>query len=232
MAVISKLQVQEEQQARSFVAKFSGFDSIEIRKMDLDEDVPDLHDWFNRDYAKFWGMQGKSIVEVRSKFQEIFKQGELEVLMGVLESTGEKIFLLECYRPTHDILGKFYRAKDSDRGYHLIVAPPGKPVPDLTFYIMMALNQYIFRDASVQRIVGEPDLRNDKVLMRLAQAGYSFGKVVHLPHKTAQMIFVTREKFEALNHNSPPPKRELRHHALRVKYHMLLGRVIRKLFRA
>ena len=49
--------------------------TVVLRKMVLDEDAPLLHDWFSRDYARFWGLQGKTVDEIREKFAGIEASG-------------------------------------------------------------------------------------------------------------------------------------------------------------
>ena len=89
---------------------------------------------------------------------------------------------------------------------------------------------WIFRDPEVQRLVGEPDVRNHKVLVRLAQAGFSFGRVIHMPHKTAILTYLSRVDFERMQGSPPPPapvKPPLR--GLRLAYHLGISRVGRRL---
>jgi hypothetical protein len=216
-----------------FVHTVAGFGAIRISRFLLDDDAPALHDWVNRPYAAFWGMRGKTLAEVKAKYADIqagtAHEAAHEVLIGRLVSTGERIFLLECYRPEQDLLGRYYSVQSGDRGFHLLMAPAQTPAPGLTYHAVAAMNAYLFRDPAVQRIVAEPDIRNTKMFERCLQAGYALGKVVHLPHKTAQLIMLTRERFAALADRQAPPRPRLPLRALRVKAHLLLGRVIRKL---
>ena len=214
-----------------FRIKFPGFGDIVIRPFILDDDVPVIHDWFNRDYACFRKMQGKSLHHVREKYQRLLAQSEYEVLAGILSSTGQTIFFVECYKPEDDSIGKYYDAKASDRGFHIIMAPPERSISGFTFFVMSAIAEYMFRDPSVRRIVAEPDIRNEKVLIRFAQAGYRLAKVVQLPSKTAQLVVLTRKRFSEIDRLSPPQKKRLPFRRLRLQYHLFFGRALSKLGR-
>ena len=82
----------------------------------------------------------------------------------------------------------------------------------------------------MRRLVGEPDIRNRKVLLRLVQAGFDFGQVVHLPYKTAVMIYRTRAAFEQMR-GLPPPPAPTRSpmDGWRGQYHALVSRVGRRI---
>ena len=46
-----------------------GVGPVLVRALDPEIDAVTLHDWLSRDYARFWGMQGKTLEEVRDKYQ-------------------------------------------------------------------------------------------------------------------------------------------------------------------
>lgn len=215
-----------------FVVDFPGFESIHIRRMVLDDDIATLHRWFTNDYARFWGMRNKTLAEARQKYAETLAKPGHEVMIGT-RPDGERLFLLECYDPTHDLLAKYYDARPTDRGFHIMIAPPDSgsaQQPGLSYRIFVALTRYLFNNSSVQRVVAEPDLANAKVLVRFMQSGYAPLKVIHLPYKTAQLVAITREQAAQVDPVKPPPRPELPNHALRVRFHYLMGRLIRKLF--
>ena len=93
------------------------------------------------------------------------------------------------------MLGKYYDAWDIDRAVHRFLAPVEKRIPGFTRYIFDAISEFVFHYPDVQRIVGDPDIENEKQFIACKQAGYSFGKVIYLPHKTAQLVFLSRETF-------------------------------------
>jgi len=167
------------------------FGTIDFRALQLDHDTEIIHDWVNRDYAQYWGMQGKNLEEVRMEYEKITKDSD--VLMGLVN--GEVSFLLERYNPKQDIIGNYYTVQDYDCGMHVIVAPSTKPVHQFTWHIFSAIMKFVFSDLRIQRIVVEPDIRNKKMFEICHRVGFEDADVVHLPHKTALLAFCTREQF-------------------------------------
>ena len=201
---------------------------MSMRPIDFARDIPFIHDWVHRDYARYWGMQDCSPEQVRDSYAQLCRREGYQVLIGEWSGHHEPLFLLELYHPLLDELAEHYPALESDRGFHLIVAPATTSRPSLTFHILWALGEFAFRDPAVQRIVAEPDIRNEKMLVRCLQAGYTLGDVVHLPDKTAQMVQLTRSAFSALR-AEPPPKPAAPLSAAQIRAHLMIGRVKRRL---
>jgi siderophore synthetase component len=167
------------------------FGTIDFRALQLDHDAEIIHDWVNLDYAKYWGMQGKNLEEVRMEYEKITKDSD--VFIGLVN--GEVSFLLERYNPKQDIIGNYYTVQDYDCGMHVIVAPSTKPVHQFTWHIFSAIMKFVFSDLRIQRIAVEPDIRNKKMFEICHRVGFEDADVVHLPHKTALLAFCTREQF-------------------------------------
>jgi len=201
-----------------------------IRPMVLEEDIPLLHDWLNRDYARFWGLQGQSLAQINANFAATLARPSCEVLIGAVAATGEPKFMFESYDIRFDRMSPYLDARPGDRGFHVCLGPPEPPLPAAAYYALQGLSTWIFRDPGVQRLVAEPDVRNHKVLVRLAQAGFSFGRVIHMPHKTAVLSYLSRADFERTRGSPPPPAPiEPPLHGLRLRYHLGVSRVGRRL---
>ena len=55
----------------------------------------------------------------------------------------------------------------------------------------------LFADPAVQRLVVEPDARNDKIAALNAAVGFVVARAVDLPDKTAALSFCSRDDFTA-----------------------------------
>ncbi|SHH76820.1 GNAT family N-acetyltransferase [Flavobacterium defluvii] len=174
-----------------FVKSIPGLGVFELRPLDMELDIPIIHNWVNRDYAVYWEMNGFSIEEVKNTYYNI--QEKAQVYMGKFNNN--VAFLLECYNPQDDIVGKYYQAEKGDRGMHILVAPSEKPIPNFTWNIFTVILDFIFSDAKNQRIVVEPDARNHKIHLLNKRAGFVFQRVLDLPHKKAHLEFCTREDY-------------------------------------
>ncbi|MEO0814680.1 MAG: GNAT family N-acetyltransferase, partial [Myxococcota bacterium] len=185
--------------------EFREVGTVRIRPYEVDRDSEFLHGWGQLDYAVFWGLQGKTLAEVRAEYEQLVSREAYEVLVG--EVDGNPAFDLERYDPEFDELGKLYPTRDGDCGIHLIVAPrPKNPVPHFTWFMFRASLQRVFAESHVRRVVVEPDIRNRKMFMLCERLGFELDRVVELSHKTAQMAMLARDRYEALE-TSPVVKR-------------------------
>ncbi|MEM6732264.1 MAG: GNAT family N-acetyltransferase, partial [Myxococcota bacterium] len=149
-------------EGESFCQRYEGFGDVEIRPFDLKSDPEFLYDWVQRDYAYFWGLQGKSRQDVRDEYVRLIARDRYAVFVGFYEQS--PAFVMERYDPSFDDLAECYPVQPGDSGIHLIVAPPpSKPVAHFTWYMFRAVLDFVFRESSVSRVVVEPDIRNRKM---------------------------------------------------------------------
>lgn len=176
-----------------FDKEINDFGSISIRLMDLDLDLPLLYDWFQKDYAKYWGLQGKTLEETKAEYLKITAPTHTDAFVGFLD--GHMAFLLERYDPAQDLIGKYYKVQPQDCGIHLMVAPVRQPKHNFTWHVFSAVMEFVFSDSSVRRVIVEPDIRNEKMFVLCKRIGFTNGPVVVLPHKTARLGFCTKSQF-------------------------------------
>ncbi|UUF13432.1 MULTISPECIES: GNAT family N-acetyltransferase [Flavobacterium] len=174
-----------------FVKTIPGLGVFELRPIDMELDIPLIHNWVNREYAVYWEMNGFSVEEVKNTYYNI--QEKAQVYIGKFNNN--VAFLLECYNPEDDIVGKYYESQKGDKGMHILVAPSEKPIPNFTWNIFTVILDFIFSDGKNQRIVVEPDARNHKIHLLNKRAGFVFQRVLDLPHKQAHLEFCTREDY-------------------------------------
>ncbi len=181
-----------------FTSSYPGFGDIHIRHFKVQKDSEVLHDWVNREYAIFWGMQQSTLQNVKEEYTKLLEPDHYDIFVG--EYKQQPVFILERYHPQQDLVGKHYPAKDTDCGIHIIVAPPttkGK-IPDFTWYMFDTIMNFVFQDKNIHRIVVEPDIRNKKMFAICQRVGFELDVIVELPHKTAQLAFLTRKKHQQL----------------------------------
>ncbi|MEL6340163.1 MAG: GNAT family N-acetyltransferase [Myxococcota bacterium] len=162
-------------------------------------DIPQVHDWVRRDYARYWGMIGLNVQQVESAYREIVAPEHTDAFLGRRES--EACFLLETYRPSRTFLADHYEARESDRGMHLLVAPARVPISGFTRAVFSSVMRFLFDDPEVERVVVEPDVRNAKIRSLNRYAGFVEARTIDLPEtsttpaKTAMLSFCSRDAF-------------------------------------
>jgi RimJ/RimL family protein N-acetyltransferase len=168
-------------------------EGLQIRALDLDADIPLMKRWFAMDYASFWGMQHKTEREVRDVYAALVHSGHAMAYTGLVRE--QAAFLVECYDPAHDELGRHYPVRAGDVGMHFFVGPPTALMRGFTRSVFRALMRFIFDRLDARRVVVEPDARNDKVHVLNREMGFAYQGHVRLTEKLAALAFCTRESF-------------------------------------
>ena len=171
----------------------SSIGQLSLRAFDLKTDVALLHSWVSLPYAKFWGLNGASINDVKNNYQDILNDGHSQVYLGHIN--GEATFLLELYDPRYEPVGKHYDVQLGDLGMHILIAPAEKRISNFTFHIFTYIMNYMFSLPSTHRIVVEPDSSNHKIHTMNKRAGFQHVKEIDLGHKKAYLGFCTRSQF-------------------------------------
>ena len=110
----------------------------------------------------------------------------------IVSEGGTALALLETYDPARSPLAAVWPVRDGDAGLHLFVAPTSSPVPGTTRAVMAACLRFLFYDPAVQRVLVEPDVRNEKIRRINRWAGFREVGRCQLPEKTACVSVVGR----------------------------------------
>jgi len=179
---------------------------IKIRHFSVETDSEVLHQWVQKDYAVFWGMQGSSLDEVKKEYTKLLEPEHYDVFIG--EHNGVPAFVIERYEPGKDLISDFYKVKTGDCGIHIIVAPPSKPkIENFTWHVFTSIMEFVFQDTTTKRILVEPDIGNKKMFALCQRIGFKLGSIVELPHKTAQLAFLEKTHYQKLKKISQITKR-------------------------
>ncbi|ANQ85695.1 Siderophore biosynthesis protein [Azoarcus olearius] len=165
-----------------------------FRLLRIPEDIPMLHDWFTRDYARFWLMQDKGEDEIRQIYQDLMSSGQATAYIGLY--VGQPAFLIECYDPRYDRVAQHYPVKPGDLGMHLFMGPAKERIAGFTLAAFKALMRFMFVHLDAQRIVVEPDVDNHKIHALNQAVGFTCHRTVVFAEKLAGLAFCTRSDFE------------------------------------
>ncbi|MGC5379157.1 GNAT family N-acetyltransferase [Micromonospora sp. DT68] len=167
-----------------------GFGVVTIRPVRPDEDADLLHGWVTQERARFWGMLDAS----RERVHEIYAYlDSLDTHHAYLvHRDGVPAALAQTYQPEADPVGECYEVRPGDVGVHLLIGPPSTVEPGFTGALFGAILDFVLADPTRQRIVMEPDARNDRMIERLLRTGFRPGPLVNLPDKRARLFFLDR----------------------------------------
>ncbi|MER5179711.1 GNAT family N-acetyltransferase [Streptomyces sp. NPDC002896] len=173
-----------------------GFGTVRVVPVDPAGDIDLIHDWVSEERARFWGMREVG----RERVLEIYEYlDSLATHHAYLIHRDDKpVALFQTYEPESDPVGECYDVQPGDFGIHLMVGPPGAaPEPGFTGTLLSVFLTFVLSVPGRQRIVAEPDARNDKAIARLVRQGFARGPQIDLPEKRAQLVFLSREAFKS-----------------------------------
>lgn len=189
-----------------FSRTIENFGTIHLRYLDFDSDIYTIHQWVTNPYAKYWGMLDSTLAEVQSEYETLVSRKDYDVFVGVYN--GVPIFLMEKYKASTDRVAEHYAVKDTDYGMHILVAPSEEKITGFTWNVFSTVLEYFFQLPEVERVVVEPDVRNEKIHRLNKKAGFVYQKEIELPEKTAALAFCEAEDYKiakkALHENNNP----------------------------
>jgi RimJ/RimL family protein N-acetyltransferase len=164
-----------------------------LRPLKLDKDIPVIHEWVNKPYAVYWQLQNSTVDKVHNMYSELIQTTHIQPFMGFFND--KPAFLVEFYWAFKDRIGEYYDVQTGDYGFHILIAPAEKPIRNFTWNVFTTLIDFMFSDAQVERLIVEPDARNEKIHLLNKRAGFEYQHLINLPEKTAHLAFCTREQY-------------------------------------
>ncbi|MFE5410665.1 GNAT family N-acetyltransferase [Microbacterium sp. NPDC056569] len=163
---------------------------------DPDRDAPVLQRWLADPHAAFWGMGGLDVDDVRDYLASVVADPHQDGWLGLVD--GAPTFFAETYDPAQVLLRGIHDPLPGDLGMHVLVAPPGdEPRHGLTDAVFAAVMAWCFDELGAERVVVEPDARNDRIRCKNLRAGFTELRYVSIDEgdhtKTAVLSVCTRD---------------------------------------
>jgi RimJ/RimL family protein N-acetyltransferase len=162
-----------------------------FRSLRIEIDLPIIHKWVNMNYTSaFWQMDG-AYEPFKEVYEKILAHPNAHSFVGYYGD--QLICQLDVYMLGVDELCYIIPEESNHCGFHLLMAPNQKPVKGLTGAIISAFLDYYFSFAEAKKMYAEPDVRNEKSIALLKEAGFEFLKEVQLSYKKAYLYCLERE---------------------------------------
>ena len=169
--------------------------TFDIRELVPELDVPVIHPWFDLPHFQYWNMAGMTSEAVLNFYKEMQASSHERAWVG---TQNESIcFVIESYKPQNDEIAKHYDVAPGDIGMHFCVAPATKNQSGYTLDAMRHVMYYLFSNLGAQRVVVEPDIRNEKVRALNRKVGFDEVGPISLTAKLAMLSIATQPMFEA-----------------------------------
>lgn len=168
--------------------------NIAFRPVTLEEDLHRLHSWHHQEHViPFW-RQNMPLPQYEQHLQKLLADSHQTLYIGCLE--GEPMSYWESYWAKDDIIAGHYETDEGDQGIHLLLGPPEFIGKGYALPLLKAMTAFQFHHPATQKIVTEPDIRNEKMIHIFKKCGFEPEKEIRLPDKRGLLMFCHRETFE------------------------------------
>ncbi|HET9874866.1 MAG TPA: GNAT family N-acetyltransferase [Mycobacterium sp.] len=171
-------------------AEFSG--EFTLRRLDPDRDLDLVHSWMNDpEVAQFWKMPWPRD-RIESYLRRQDRSEHSTPYLGELGGTPMSYW--ELYRADLDDLAHYYPARDHDVGIHMLLGPAQSRGCGLAASLLCAVSSWqLDADPRAGRVVGEPDVTNERLVRMAERAGFRRAGYLDLPTKRAVLMIRDRE---------------------------------------
>lgn len=168
--------------------------TISFRKASMERDLQRLHAWFNAEHVLPYWQLNESLPAVRDALEEKLEDAHLQPYIGSLEHVPMSYW--ECYWADADGLADHCDTRPTDQGIHLLIGPEEYLGEGYAIPLVRAVTEMQFSHPETDRILTEPDVRNDTVIHVFERCGFEPRRELELPDKDALLMVCEREQFQ------------------------------------
>ncbi|MCS1352740.1 GNAT family N-acetyltransferase [Mechercharimyces sp. CAU 1602] len=167
---------------------------LSFRPVEMERDFVRLHQWMHESHViPFWRLN-IAAEKYREYLRKSLSDPHHELHVGMID--GEPMSYWETYWAEDDTVGTRYEAHPEDQGVHLLIGPPAYLGQGYAAIMLRAITAQLFTYEGTEKVVAEPDIRNDKMIHIFKKCGYEFQREIDLPDKRAALLYCTRETLE------------------------------------
>ncbi|WP_435152404.1 GNAT family N-acetyltransferase [Haladaptatus sp. DFWS20] len=168
--------------------------TISFRQAAMERDLGRLHRWLNEPHVLPYWQWNDPLSEFRTKLAEKLVDTHQTLYIGHLDHVPMSYW--ESYWAVDDDLAEHYDAEPTDQGIHLLIGVPEFLGHGYAEPLLRAMTAFQFRHDETDRVVTEPDVRNEKVIHVFEKCGFEPQREVALEEKDALLMICERERFE------------------------------------
>ncbi|WP_445164674.1 GNAT family N-acetyltransferase [Paenactinomyces guangxiensis] len=174
---------------------------ISFRPVTLERDLERLHQWMHEPHViPYWNLN-IPFAKYREHLRKFLADPHQTLYIGSLDGTPMSYW--ETYWVKDDILAQYYDFHPDDQGVHLLIGPPAFLGKGYASPLLRTITRRLFHHNRTEKVVAEPDIRNEKMIHIFKKCGFEFQKAIDLPDKRAALMYCYREPFlRSWNHGN------------------------------
>jgi RimJ/RimL family protein N-acetyltransferase len=179
--------------------EFSFYDStigktLSFVKVDLERDVSLLHKWQQQLYViPFWKLD-ISFEKYEKHLEEFLADKHQTLYLGLID--GVPMSYWEAYWVKGDVVEDCYDPHPEDQGIHLLIGEEAYLGKGYALPLLRTIVHFQFLSHGTEKVIAEPDIRNEKMIHVFEKCGFKKVKPIDLPDKTGMLMYCHRETFE------------------------------------
>ncbi|WP_224268757.1 GNAT family N-acetyltransferase [Haloprofundus salinisoli] len=179
---------------------------VSFRPATMVADLGRLHRWLNSEHVLPYWRLNHSLPRFRAALDEKLADDHLTPYVGSLDHVPMSYF--ERYWAADDPLAAHYDAEPADQGIHLLIGPPEYLGHGYAPALLRAMTALAFRHPETDRVVAEPDARNERAIRVFERCGYEPVREFEFPEeeKTALLVVCERDRFESTVESADEPE--------------------------
>lgn len=166
--------------------------TIAFRRASMERDLERLHAWLNAEHVLPYWQLNDPLPEFRAAFREKLDDEHLVPYIGSLDHVPMSYW--ECYWAADDELAGYCDTDPTDQGIHLLIGPQEYLGKGYAIPLVRAVTEMQFTHPETDRILTEPDVRNETVIHVFEECGFEPRRKLELPEKDALLLVCEREQ--------------------------------------
>ncbi|QFU84416.1 GNAT family N-acetyltransferase [Natronorubrum aibiense] len=170
--------------------------TVSLRQATLDRDLGRLHAWLGSAHVKPYWQLDLPLPAFSDRLAAKLADDHLTPYIGCLDHVPMSYW--ECYWAAEDDVANHYDADPTDQGVHLLIGPDEYLGRGYALPLLRAVVAMQFRHPGTERVIAEPDARNDRVIHVFEQCGFESQAEFHFDEaeKDAVLMVCDRNRFE------------------------------------
>lgn len=178
--------------------------TISFREVKWEEDVERLHSWHQEEHViPFW-QQNMPLEQYKSHLKSLLADTHQTLWIGEID--GVPMSYWETYWCERDSIGSYYEVEKGDQGIHLLIGKQEYLGQGYALPMLRLLTEHVLNTNGTNRVIAEPDSRNDKMIHIFGKCGYESKGQLSLPDKEARLMIchqsVFQQRWERLLHDT------------------------------
>ncbi len=167
--------------------------TFSLRQVKYPEDMKVLYKWMHAEHVVEQWQLHLPMPALKVHFEKMIMDDHQRLYMILCE--GKPIGYAEVYEAARDRLALYYKAKETDMGWHILLGDPAVIGRGYLKPTGVLISKLIFEHTDARKIVAEPDSKVEVYKWVADAFGYHVQRTINMPEKTASLYFCNRDDF-------------------------------------